>query len=648
MVSAKNEFDVNKSHIIAKIKKEAEENVLKEKVLASLSLPPSSMESVADGENQGKVRRLPPQQCVILKPVSTLAPSESGRNDEELKDPPPIIIPGNPENSIRLLKDEKGINLIEKEIEKHYEQKISTSITSKEELGDHDTNEKKDNTTAIILTSLSSLDETTLDKSMNVGNFKMKEVPSFGKVNVKSLPPLRMKPQSSDEQEGISFKESSLDSPTKFMELNRSQSIPSRKCTVLDLLFDREDPFEDQISNPVENIPPPEPVPDDSRLSVIVFKNNKIVTTNEPCSVEGKKDLAPNSNIRSLSNKNVKYAIFDPSGLKSELDKYKEEVKTLRKENYGLKIKNQTLRNEKNKLTKKVEIREKLMETRRRKSKKDMDTIAKLRTELSKLRQLRNKMRRREYNRKAKHEKVLERRKKRRQFIQEQIDLGVMDKSQLSLVYSRKKLPYERKQTHHGPPNTQEKEKKNHMAAGNKVSGSHVPIGMTIVDQQSHSNLFATPTVEYIIEHDGQIEDTHVEGETVVQVENYYDQLETENIVSDNETNAAVAGISSSEFHQDVGQKETNSESVDVISSSYDTSYINVHSEHRYTTNTSSQKQGQGTVKIIRLQNPSNSIPRSSTSYIKNNVEGCPADSLEFIVKVLLTSDFDSPRIKKF
>ena len=180
---------------------------------------------------------------------------------------------------------------------------------------------------------------------------------------------------------------------------------------------------------------------------MIVFKNNKIATANEPSAVVGPKDTTTNSNIKSINNKNVKYAIFDPSGLKSELDKYKEEVKKLRKENYGLKIKNQTLRNDRNKLTKKVEIREKLMETRRRKSKKDMDTIAKLRTELSKLRQLRNKMRRREYNRKAKHEKVLERRKKRRQFIQEQIDLGVMDKSQLSLVYSRKKLPYERKQS---------------------------------------------------------------------------------------------------------------------------------------------------------------------------------------------------------
>ena len=97
---------------------------------------------------------------------------------------------------------------------------------------------------------------------------------------------------------------------------------------------------------------------------MIVFKNNKISSFNEPFSEEGSTDTKVNKNTRSTNDKNVKYAIFDPSGLKSELDKYKEEVKRLRKENYGLKIKNQSLRNEKNKLSKKVEIREKLMETR--------------------------------------------------------------------------------------------------------------------------------------------------------------------------------------------------------------------------------------------------------------------------------------------
>ena len=390
----------------------------------------------------------------------------------------------------------------------------------------------------------------------------------------------------------------------------------------------------------MENIPPPEPVPDDSKLSVIVFKNNKISTPVEPIPEGESKRMTAHTDIKSANNKNVKYAIFDPSGLKSELDKYKEEVKKLRKENYGLKIKNQTLRNEKNKLSKKVEIREKLMETRRRKSKKDMDTIAKLRMELSKLRQLRNKMRRREYNRKAKHEKVLERRKKRRQFIQEQIDLGVMDKSQLSLVYSRKKLPYERKQTSVGQQSSQEKEKKNQFGTQNKATGSHVPISMAIVEQQSNTNLFPTPTVEYIIEHDGQIDDTHVEGETVIQVENYYENLEAENIVSDQETNEAVAGISNSNFRHDEEQKEVDSESFEVVSSSYDSSYVNVAHEHRYTTPISSHKQDARTVKIIRLQNPIQSIPKGINSYstVKPNVEECSAENLDFIVKVVFSN----------
>ena len=366
---------------------------------------------------------------------------------------------------------------------------------------------------------------------------------------------------------------------------------------------------------------------------MIVIKNNKIATANEPSAVVGSKDTTTNSNIKPIINKNVKYAIFDPSGLKSELDKYKEEVKKLRKENYGLKIKNQTLRNDKNKLTKKVEIREKLMETRRRKSKKDMDTIAKLRTELSKLRQLRNKMRRREYNRKAKHEKVLERRKKRRQFIQEQIDLGVMDKSQLSLVYSRKKLPYERKQTNMGHHIPHDKEKKNVSQTPNKTS--QVPIGMTIVEQHSNANLLPTPTVEYIIEHDGQFEDNHVEGETVIQVENYYESLENENAVTDQETNAAVAGISNSNF-QDMEEKEVDSESIEIATTNYVSSHINIANEHLYTTPSTSQKLDSRTVKIIRLQNPLQSIPRSKNSYspTKSNAQECSAENLDFIVKV--------------
>ena len=164
-IPSSHDFDIRKSNIIAKIKKEAEENVLKEKVLATLKFPLSAVEPGTEGEISGNVRRLPPQPCVILKPVSNSASSESNKNDDEHKEPPPIIIPGNPEKSIRLLKDKKGIDLIEKEIEKHSEQKISTSASADQEDGELNSKEGEENTTAIILTSLTSLHETTHGKS---------------------------------------------------------------------------------------------------------------------------------------------------------------------------------------------------------------------------------------------------------------------------------------------------------------------------------------------------------------------------------------------------------------------------------------------------------------------------------------------------
>ena len=164
-IPSSHDFDIRKSNIIAKIKKEAEENVLKEKVLATLKFPLSTGEPGTEGEISGNVRRLPPQPCVILKPVSNSASSESNKNNDEHKEPPPIIIPGNPEKSIRLLKDKKGIDLIEKEIEKHSEQKISTSASADQEDGELNSKEGEENTTAIILTSLTSLHETTHGKS---------------------------------------------------------------------------------------------------------------------------------------------------------------------------------------------------------------------------------------------------------------------------------------------------------------------------------------------------------------------------------------------------------------------------------------------------------------------------------------------------
>lgn len=395
-----------------------------------------------------------------------------------------------------------------------------------------------------------------------------------------------------------------------------------------------QDQLEDDLPDPAENIPLPEPVPDDSQLSVILFKNNKSASSNDTSSLEHTEKEIIKPNGKQNMKGNTKYAIFDPSGLKSELDKYKDEVKELRKENYSLKIKVQTLRNEKNKLSKKVDVREKLMETRKRKAKKDLETISKLRNELSKLRQLRNKMRRREYNRKAKHEKVLERRKKRRQFIQQQIELGVMDKSQLSLVYSRKKLPYERK--HHGEQvHVTQKQVKNPSTIDKKDRYHQAPINMNIIDQQSNPNIFPTPTVEYIIEHDGQIETNQLQEETVVEVENYYESLGNDNVVSEQETHAAVAGISGNNSYHHVMEHSSNSESViPAPSSTYETAYVTVPNEHRYTI-ASSQKDSPNRVQIIQLQNSSKGNTITSAPS-KSNVEECSTEHLDFIVKVCI------------
>ena len=69
----------------------------------------------------------------------------------------------------------------------------------------------------------------------------------------------------------------------------------------------------------------------------------------------------------------------------------------------------------------------------------------KLQEEVVRLKLERRRMMNKERNRKRKRQKVLERRQKRRDWIMEQIELGNMTKEHLELVYSRKKLPYEKK-----------------------------------------------------------------------------------------------------------------------------------------------------------------------------------------------------------
>ena len=71
-----------------------------------------------------------------------------------------------------------------------------------------------------------------------------------------------------------------------------------------------------------------------------------------------------------------------------------------------------------------------MIESKKAKQKKDTETIAMLRAELSSVRQLKNKLSRREYNRKSKHQKTLERRRRRREYILKQVSyehLHVLD-----------------------------------------------------------------------------------------------------------------------------------------------------------------------------------------------------------------------------
>ena len=79
------QFIKDKAKILERLKKEAEENVLKEKVLASIKHSSSPLEMQNDLTNQGQIRRLPPQQCVILKPVLT-EPSSEKQTQAESKE----------------------------------------------------------------------------------------------------------------------------------------------------------------------------------------------------------------------------------------------------------------------------------------------------------------------------------------------------------------------------------------------------------------------------------------------------------------------------------------------------------------------------------------------------------------------------------
>lgn len=157
---------LDKAEILAKLKKEAEENVLKEKVMSSMNhFAGTISETQGDVSDNSKIRRLPPQQCVILKPLLKEFPTKKlkeGSENFELTPPPPIIIPGDPKKSMKLLQDKKGQEIIQKEMKKHQTNRLKLVIDSQTDdqyNGTINADRANENTTAIILTSLANLND---------------------------------------------------------------------------------------------------------------------------------------------------------------------------------------------------------------------------------------------------------------------------------------------------------------------------------------------------------------------------------------------------------------------------------------------------------------------------------------------------------
>ena len=151
------QFIRDKAEILERLKKEAEENVLKEKVLASIKHSKSPLEVQRDLTNL-QIRKFPPQQCVLLKPVLTESSLEKQTAETIERLPPPIIIPGDPEKSIKLLQGKEGRDLIQEKLEKQANE-IPLGVAS--QAGDEDREKSKntESTTAIILPTLSALED---------------------------------------------------------------------------------------------------------------------------------------------------------------------------------------------------------------------------------------------------------------------------------------------------------------------------------------------------------------------------------------------------------------------------------------------------------------------------------------------------------
>ena len=98
----------------------------------------------------------------------------------------------------------------------------------------------------------------------------------------------------------------------------------------------------------------------------------------------------------------------------------------------------QLLKQKVSNLTTQLSIQSNLLKNMKRRYDKRETVIKKLRTDLSDLRRERRKLRQREYMRKFKQKKMAEKRKERRTWICQQIQIGKLDKTSLTAVYSNK------------------------------------------------------------------------------------------------------------------------------------------------------------------------------------------------------------------
>merc|ERR1712150_66052 len=119
---------------------------------------------------------------------------------------------------------------------------------------------------------------------------------------------------------------------------------------------------------------------------------------------------------------------------------------------------------------------------------------------------------------------------------------------------------------------------------------------------------------------------TLVEGETVVEVGSYYETLSNKNVVTDQETDAAVAEISHNNFHHGMDQSTTGSVT------NYEASYVSIANEEESTTASSHSKNVTKPVSIIQLQQP---LKSNSSNIVNQNTEEGSAEHLDFFVETV-------------